>query len=144
MPSKRFGTLRQFLSLLVVLSAAAVLVAIGLGCMNICVDRSVSTAEDGVWKQTDTVAVPAGHEQDVFYPIPYGNPPNLTISSSFNECVVVAQFPDHFRVKNPDVFEHDVEWVAKGLRVPPMPVVIPVVTVPAHDLPPAPVPVSGQ
>jgi hypothetical protein len=117
--------------------------AVVLGCMNICVDRSIGTGDDALCKQTGTFAVKGGDELDVYYPAPYASPPNVTFKCMFNEYdfVPVGQYPDHFRVKNTGHFGGEVTWEAKGVRQAPA-VATPLGTAPA--LPSAPVPGAGQ
>jgi hypothetical protein len=129
-----------------VVSASVILVGIIVGCMNICVDRSVGVGPDGLCKQTGTFTVKSGEEIDVYYPLPYPFPPNVTLNCAFNSAdyVLVGQFPDHFRVKNTGHFAGEVSWEAKGSRQPPPVVVHPMVTAPANEPEPAAVPVSGK
>ncbi len=146
MPSQQSSALLLLMRRLVVAAAAVLFVALLLGCMNICLDHAISVGDEGVLCQRSSVTVPGGAEQDVFYPIPYGMPPNLTVKSTFDDVVAVGQFPDHFRVKNTSSFPHDIDWEAKGQRVAPAPIMLPVTTVPTpvQALPAAPVPVNGQ
>jgi hypothetical protein len=144
MPFFRLPFSRSTLSRIVAVASAVVLVALVLGCMNICVDRAITVGEDGISKQSGTIAVASGQELDVYYEIPYGTPPNLTLSSLNGKCVVIAQMPDHFRVRNTGIFTINADWEARGLRVPPPPQSLPVVTVPAQGLPPVPIPIEQK
>ncbi len=143
MPSLPSVKYRLVLSRLAVIGSATLVVAILLGCMNICVDRSISV-EDGICKQTGTVPVQGAQELDVYYPIAYNTPPNLHLKSNFDDAVPIAQHPDHFRVKNTTNFVREVTWEAKGVRQAPAAVVVPVTTIPVQELPPVPVPISGR
>jgi hypothetical protein len=91
--SQGIGKSRLLLSRIVFVCAAAVLLAIIVGCMNICVDRSVVVGPDGVCKQSGTFEVKGGEETDVYYPIPYGSSPNVTLHSALNsyDFVLVGQ-----------------------------------------------------
>jgi hypothetical protein len=105
--------------------------------MNICVDRSVGVGPDGLCKQAGTFELKGGEEVDVFYPIPYGSPPNVTLNCVFHsyEFVLVGQFPDHFRVKNTGHFAGEVTWEAKGVRQAPPVVIQPVIPGPVNEAP---------
>jgi hypothetical protein len=143
MAKKQFRHLRLSLSRFVAVCAAALVLAILLGCMNICVDRSLVLGLDGVCKQEGTVLVPGGEELDVYYPVPFSSPPNLTTQSPPEAPSVIAQYPDHFRVKNTWAAAHTVEWVAKGVRGAP-PGASPTPIASTKGLPVEPVPVPGQ
>lgn len=146
MPSPARVNYRLLLSRLILLCCTVVLIAIIVGCMNICLDRSVGVGADGLCKQTGSFTVKGGEEIDVYYPLPYGSPPNVTFNSVFKtyEIVLVSQYPDHFRVKNTGHFAGEVTWEAKGLRQQPPVVFQPVVTVPVREVEPAPLPVPGK
>ena len=127
--------LRLILSRWMVISASLTLLTLLLGCLNVNIDRGVDG--EGLCKQSGSVSVPAGEELDVFYPKPFATPPNLTVSSTFDECVVIAQLPDHFRVRNAGLFARNADWEVRGERiVPPDP--LPGETVPAPGSPACP------
>ncbi len=88
--------------------AVALLLAVGaFGCQSV---RML----DGSLQQRGSVSVPHEGEVDVYYPTPYISPPNLETDSSFNDHIIVEQKPDHFRVKNTELFPCDVSWTARG------------------------------
>ena len=73
---------------------------------------------DGILEQEGVVTLPRLMEQDVYYPVPYVGPPNLTIESPFQHCVLMSQKADHFRVMNTcNTGPEDVHWKAKGVKV---------------------------
>jgi hypothetical protein len=125
-------------------AAGVVLVLIFLGCMSIAIGNRTpegTVLEDGTLVQNGEATVPPGCEQDVYYPIPYARPPHLDVSSSFDECVLVEQREDHFRVKNVDhTFSHSVTWKARGMRCLPSPCAP--ASEPPLAPPPTPVPAS--
>jgi hypothetical protein len=102
-------------------AAGALILVIILGCMSIAIgNRSTeesSITPEGTLVQTGEAMVQDHDTETVYYPVPYISPPNLEISSSFDDCVVVEQAGDHFRVKNPSAFCRKVTWKARGLRV---------------------------
>ena len=124
MPEQRTGRVWTVLfSRKVGVLAAGLVVLIFLGCMSLSFgERAPEAAPDcSPLVQKGEVTVPVGAEQDVYYPIPYASPPNLTIHEPFLDCVIVDQKPDHFRIRN----ERKgillggcpaVEWTARGLR----------------------------
>jgi hypothetical protein len=96
---------------------------------------------DGILEQEGVVTLPRLMEQDVYYPVPYVGPPNLSIESPFQHCVLMSQKADHFRVMNTcNTGPEDVHWKAKGVKVllgpPPPEVAVP--SLPPPD--PTPVP----
>jgi hypothetical protein len=103
------------------LAAAALIILIILGCMNILIgNRSAeecSVTAEGTLVQTGEALVQDHCTEIVYYPVPYVNTPNLEISTTFDDCLVVEQAGDHFRVKNPSSFARKVTWKARGLRV---------------------------
>jgi hypothetical protein len=103
------------------------------------------TEADGTFCQEGEIHVLKGDEQDVYYPAPYAGPPNLELTDNVDQCLVLEQKPDHFRVRNPGPFESTLHWKARGLRVAAVPVVTPppppVPAGPAHP-PPCPGPGS--
>jgi len=103
-------------------SAVAILLAIFLGCMSINIGwPSAETGGEDVLVQKGTLH-PSEFDQDVFYPIPYTSPPNLTIDEPFHrDVLVVEQEADHFRVrytKDKPLAIFGVEWTARGTRAP--------------------------
>jgi hypothetical protein len=113
-------------------SAFVVLACIILGCMSISFGgRSSVSLDDGLLEQEDKLELHNGATQTVFYPVPYGSPPNLVVDSTFHEVEIEEQAADHFRVRCSDP-TGSVTWKAKGLRVtsPPPIVVAPIVPPP--------------
>src|SRR4051812_19539475 len=75
-----------------------------LGCMSLSIGghhESIANDESGP-AEHGKVTVPAHQELDVYYPAGFVSPPNLAVESTWDDCVVVSQAPDHFRIKNPD------------------------------------------
>src|SRR4051794_15850307 len=87
---------------------------LGFGCGSIQV--SAPPTEDAT-RQRGKAVVPAGEELDVYYPVPFNSPPNLLVQSTFNDCSIIEQKPDHFRVKNNNPFSREVTWDARGVPV---------------------------
>ncbi len=75
----------------------------------------VPTTTEDFSRQRGKVAVPPGEELDVYYPVPFASPPNLRTETTFSDCSVIEQKPDHFRIKNPNVFSRDLTWEARGV-----------------------------
>jgi hypothetical protein len=124
--------------------AAAVWVAIILGCMSISIGgRQITTGthQDGAFVQEGKVHVGPGCEQVVYYPIPYCSAPNLEIDSCLHQCVVLEQREDHFRLVNNGVLPRTVDWTARGVRAAPVgPPPAPPPTLP----PPRPLPIDKE
>ncbi len=131
-------------------TAGGVTLLILLGCMSFSLGGKTYTrevhechSEDGLLVQEGEAHVKGRCEIDVYYPLPYGQPPNLEMSEESDEYVLVDQKPDHFRVRNPSCFRGKVCWRARGVRsLPggPVPAGPPVSPTP---LPPEPIPVAG-
>jgi len=104
------------------------LLGIVLGCMSLSIGErhEVVASEDGISSQSGEVKVPGGQELDVYYPVPFASPPNLTVTSTWDDAVMVDQQADHFRVKNPGAFSERMRWEARGLKARPPAVVVPV------------------
>jgi len=102
--------------------AVVVTLIIFLGCMSLNIGRPVlDTAGDEVLFQKGKLQPSGETEQDVYYPIPYASPPNLTLDDTFShDLVIVDQKPDHFRVRygidKPMIHFFGVEWTARGMR----------------------------
>jgi hypothetical protein len=119
-----------------------------LGCMSFTIDRSergpsvVPVAGGQLLEQQGEAAIPAGQAVDVYYPVPHSSPPNLTLDEDFgtvfDRCALVAQQPDHFRVRNDGVFERKVHWKSKGMTVSLTPL-----APPSSPAPPPPAPPTG-
>ena len=115
---RRLKVARRSLAVL----AFMITLIIFLGCMSFNIGTTVVEPAAGeVLVQTGKLQPTGETEQDVFYPIPYASPPNLTIDDTFaSDVVIVDQQPDHFRVRfvknKPLVRVFGVEWTAKGLR----------------------------
>jgi hypothetical protein len=98
---------------LCVLWLALSALASGIGCQSV---RVGPPTDDGT-RQRGTAIIPAHGEQEVYYPVPFLSPPNLLTKSTFDDCMVIEQKPDHFRIKNPNPFSREVSWEARGLPV---------------------------
>ncbi len=89
-----------------------------LGCMCFNIGSQFTIPE--TFEQEGQVTVPANCEMDVFYPIPYATPPNLTFENGHNDCFLVEQKNNHFRIFNKNVTKaRTIDWKANGQRVPP-------------------------
>jgi hypothetical protein len=145
MSAQHFGNLRLILSRFVVICAATLCVALVSGCMNICVDRSWCVSDEALCKQNGSFTLKGGEELDVYYPLPYSSPPNVTVKATFHEdnFALIGQYPDHFRVKNTGHFGREMTWESKGLRLSSPPLTLPVTPPPAGGLPSEPVPATG-
>jgi hypothetical protein len=141
------------------LTAGLLLLGIALGCMSFTIERPervTYVGPDAVLEQRGEVAVRSHEVVDVYYPIPYGSPPNLTLEDFFHHNEVLDQKPGFFRLKN-DGVGCTAKWVARGIRAPlptppdvvpelPPPVVVPTggKKEPGPALPPEPVPVGEK
>jgi hypothetical protein len=99
--------------------SALVLLATFLGCMSFSIgggNTEIRDSSDGTLKQSGSAKVPGDGELDVYFPTPYTSNPNLETGDDFDHCVVVQQYPDHFRVKNSSALAEDVKWTARGVR----------------------------
>jgi len=103
---------------LVLLAIASALTIAGILMLSCSGHWHFRRSEGDTLVQEDEVSIPGGQQQDVYYPIPYASPPNLTIDDDMGPIVVVQQFPDHFRISNSRPFCECVTWKAKGLRAP--------------------------
>jgi hypothetical protein len=142
------------------LAAGLTLLVIALGCMSFSIERPehvTYVGRDAVLEQKGDVTVHSGEIVDVYYPIPYGSPPNLTIDDSFHHYEVIDQKPGFFRLRNKGGGWPSVKWVARGIRAPVQsppalvpeetpPVIVPTSgkKEPANSLPPEPVPVGEK
>lgn len=113
---------------------STLLLVIVMGCMGFSVrhQRESINIADGVNTEKGHVTVPARQELDVYYPVPFVSPPNLTINSAFDACALVDQQADHFRVRNTFSFPREVTWQARGVRSIPL-TTIPVPAPPNKD-----------
>jgi hypothetical protein len=85
--------------------------------------RTEIVSPDGItYLQSGTVHVGPGHEETVYYPVPFQSPPNLALEEPWHDWQIVEQRPDCFRIKSLSSFSRDVRWTARGLRVVPAPV----------------------
>jgi hypothetical protein len=98
------------------IASCVVLLATFLGCMSIGGRTEIVNRDDRSSTQSGKVTLAGKQELDVFYPVAYVSPPNLEFEE---ECVVVEQKADHFRVKNTSPFSRVITWTARG--VPPSP-----------------------
>jgi hypothetical protein len=127
------------------LGAAAVVFLILLGCMSISIGKfgatPCCTEADGIVCQEGEVTVGAGELRQVFYPVPYVHPPNLEMTDTFHNCVLVHQQENSFTVRNDAAFSVTASWKARGVRTappPPEPTLLPPpAPVPAGEPPPA-------
>jgi hypothetical protein len=126
---------------LATLAAGVLLCLVVLGCMSISFGgKSVCcTDPQGPLEQKGELCLEAQGEIDVYYPLPYASPPNLTVDGPLHRVAVLDQKPDHFRVAGPG----KLKWVARGVRAGPA-VVVPVAPSPPPAAlagpPPAPLP----
>ena len=115
--------------------AAVALLVILLGCMSISIGKFTGTGTcteaDGIFCQEGEVTLAAGELRQVFYPAPYAQPPNLEVSDTFHNCVLIHQQESGFTARNDAGHSVTLSWKARGTR--PTPPV----------LPPAPVPAGG-
>src|SRR5689334_6157534 len=81
---------------------SAVFVLILLGCMNFAIGNRVTEDQNGVLEQKGNVHLQPHAEEDVYYPVPYANVPNMELTDAFsrNGFQIVDQKEDHFRVRN--------------------------------------------
>jgi hypothetical protein len=138
-----------------------ILAAVLIGCMSFTVgerheivsgenDLPPNACSGDLLEQVGNVRVADHAEVDVYYPYPYISPPNLALEGDSDHCFIVQQRRDRFRVKNTGLFDRDVRWRARGLKL----VLAPPVVVPAsgpppearpvRQVPPEPVPVFPQ
>ena len=116
---------------LATVAAGVLLCLVVLGCMSISFGGKNVCCSDPQepLEQKGELCLEAQGEIDVYYPLPYASPPNLTVDASSHHVVVLDQKPDHFRVTGTG----KLKWVARGVRVGPT-VVVPG---PPTPLPPA-------
>jgi hypothetical protein len=107
------------------------MVLIFLGCMSFSIGERCVESPPGTTPlvQEGEVRVQLGTEQDVYYPIPYASPPNLTIDDLMNECMIVSQEADHFRIRNDGKANMrwgsvPIKWKARGLKGPAKPATV--------------------
>ncbi|HZY91072.1 MAG TPA: hypothetical protein VFE78_39985 [Gemmataceae bacterium] len=119
---------------LATVAAGVLLCLVVLGCMSISFGGKSICGGDPTepFEQKGEVCLAAQGEIDVYYPLPYASPPNLTVDAPSHHVVVFEQKPDHFRVGGAG----KMTWVARGVRAGPT-VVVPV---PPTLPPPAPLP----
>ena len=149
--SHKAGGVRGWLSSRGLGIASAVFLAIlFLGCMSFTIggrtyehDAYTNRYEDGLYVQRGKIRIPAKSEQDVYYPVAYDHPPNVVLEDDHDDCAIIEQQTDHFRVRNNGLFRETMSWCARGTRLPA--VVVPTDTLPpqpAATLPPQPAPAS--
>jgi hypothetical protein len=102
----------------VALAGALVFVACVLGCMSLNFGRmeTVPAADSNV--QSGSVTIPAHQTLDVFYPSPYVVTPNLVVENTWNDCKIVEQRPNQFRIHNPGAFAREITWKTRGEKLP--------------------------
>lgn len=136
--------------------AVVVLAVIFLGCMSIEIGGFGGRCmENGVLHQKGSIELQPGAEQDIYYPVAYGRPPNLELDACLDHYVLLEQKEDHFRVRNRDASgTTTLRWKARGMPAgaqppvivtgPPAPLTAPIAPVPAAappaEQPPAPTP----
>jgi len=69
-------------------------------------------------KQQGSVTVGDDNPVEIYYPISYNSPPNLTIlATPKGSVLIVEQKADHFKIKkNTGLITVDVQWQAQGAR----------------------------
>lgn len=107
---------------------AATFVLTLLGCMNFAIGNRTSPNPDGVLDQEGDVHLSPFAEEDIYYPIPYANFPNVELTETFSQFQIIEQKEDHCRIRNTTPFRIDVHWHARGVRFgllppPPQPLV---------------------
>ena len=114
--SPRFRFARLIFSRKAAALSSGMMVLIFLGCMCFNIGNQIAPTE--TFEQEGHVTVPANSEMDVFYPIAYAATPNLTLENGHNDCFLVEQKDNHFRVLNKNVSkERSLDWKANGQRV---------------------------
>jgi hypothetical protein len=140
--SLRMGEL--ILSRLVGAVSGAFLALVLLGCMNFAIGNREIASHDGLLAQEGEIHLGPKEEQDVYYPIPYANIPNLELTDDFSTCCkIIDQKEDHFRIHNTCLSDIEPHWHTRGVRAgllptPPQPLV----RSSPPDLPSQPVPVQ--
>jgi hypothetical protein len=118
--------LNKLISRPMALGAAVLSTAIILGCMNFSFSVGGSEHKNGdeeVLCQEGETTLQPGQSLEVFYPIAYEHPPNLELSSTFNEYDIIDQRMDCFRVRNRDqLHTTSITWKARGTKCLPKPV----------------------
>jgi hypothetical protein len=102
--------------------AGTILILIFLGCMSLSfggLSIGCKTEPDGTICQEGKTSVHKGEELDVYYPVPYASPPNLVLCGSSDDCEIIEQKADHFRIRCKGPFDRTPQWQARGLRCPP-------------------------
>ncbi len=89
--------------------------AICLGCLSIGGRTEVVNRDDRSSTQSGKATIGAKREMDVYYPVPYAQTPNLELETSGDDCVIVEQKADHFRVKSTSHLTRSVSWTARGV-----------------------------
>jgi hypothetical protein len=135
--------------------AGVAVALIVLGCMSLSIggnhapyceeDRTgVTTDASGVCMQKGKVTVQPGCEEQVFYPVPFAEVPNLQLRQARGigvDFAVTGQDRRFFTVKNTDtVLPRTFQWTARGLRAteavpPPVPPPLPPQPVPVEETP---------
>jgi hypothetical protein len=98
-------------------TGTVVLIFLGCMCLNFGSQSSTDNA-DGVQTQDGAVVVPANGEVEVYYALPYGNIPNLSINDPLGLFIITEQKENHFRVRNKDGVARRAVWTARGQHVP--------------------------
>lgn len=101
--------------------AGVVIVLIILGCMSLSfggLSIGCKTEPDGTVCQEGKVSLHQGQEFDVYYPVPYASPPNLEISGDSDNCEILEQKADHFRIRCKGAADAAPHWQARGLKPP--------------------------
>jgi hypothetical protein len=132
----------KLLSAPVGLTAASLMLAIFMGCMSLSMSIGCKTGPDGTTCQEGKVSLREGQELEVYYPVSYASPPNLEISGESNDCEIIEQKADHFRIRYKGSFDATPHWKACGQKGPP-PAAAPTVIVTPPSPPPVPPPTNG-
>ena len=89
-----------------------------LGCMSLNFGRMETVQAPDSNVQSGSVTIPAHQTLDVFYPNPYVVTPNLVVENTWNDCKIVEQRPNQFRIHNPGAFAREITWKTRGEKVP--------------------------
>jgi hypothetical protein len=121
--------------------------AMFLGCMSLAIGGKTyecpltgCRVEGDVFVQHGQVHLKPRGEQDVYYAAPFAGPPNLELGEDCDDCEVVEQKADHFRVRNRGFFRTTAGWTARGVKLTPCGPPAPETPPPTPALPAEPAP----
>jgi len=97
---------------------AAAFFVFALGCMSLNFGSVETRSESSPNAETGTVTLPANQTIEVYYPNPYLATPNLRVENSGNDCIVVEQKPNYFRIQNRTANAREITWKARGEKIP--------------------------